>query len=110
MFAHGRIRKPSLEVKPTTVVTLTSPPVTVTFWPITLNFKPGLDNVNMNQHVRYLGQRLFIMVTRWNRADHYIFILWLFLLLSSLFSSPNLSHRILDVCHTSTHGVALVRI
>jgi len=28
----------------------------------------------------------------------------------SFFSSPNLSHRILDVCHTSTHGVALVRI
>jgi len=27
-----------------------------------------------------------------------------------LFSSPNLSGRGLDVCHTSTHGVALVRI
>jgi len=27
-----------------------------------------------------------------------------------LFSSPNLSRRILDVYHTSTHGVALVRI
>jgi len=26
------------------------------------------------------------------------------------FSSPNRSHRRLDVCHTSTHGVALVRI
>jgi len=26
------------------------------------------------------------------------------------FSSPNLSRRQLDVCHTSTHGVALVRI
>jgi len=26
------------------------------------------------------------------------------------FSSPNLSRRRLDVCHTSTHGVALVRI
>ena len=25
-------------------------------------------------------------------------------------SSPNLSRRRLDVCHTSTHGVALVRI
>ena len=30
--------------------------------------------------------------------------------LSSFFSSPNLSRRRLDVCHTSTHGVALVRI
>jgi len=27
-----------------------------------------------------------------------------------LFSSPNLSRRWLDVCHTSAHGVALVRI
>ena len=27
-----------------------------------------------------------------------------------LFTSPNLSHRRLDVCHTSTHGVALVQI
>jgi len=30
--------------------------------------------------------------------------------LSSYFSSPNLSRRRLDVYHTSTHGVALVRI
>ena len=36
----------------------------------------------------------------------YIFILFLL----SFFSSPNLSGRRLDVCHTSTHGVALVRI
>jgi len=32
------------------------------------------------------------------------------LLLSFLFSSPNLSRRRVDVYHTSTHGVALVRI
>ena len=32
------------------------------------------------------------------------------LLLSSFFSSPNLSCRRLDVCHTSTHGVAIVQI
>ena len=55
------------------------------------------------------------MVALWNRADHYIFMLWfilflLLLLLSFLFSSPNLSRRRLDVCHTYTHGVALVRI
>ena len=30
--------------------------------------------------------------------------------LLSFFSSPNLSGRRSDVCHTSTHGVALVRI
>ena len=47
------------------------------------------------------------MVALWNRADHYIFALWL---LSFLISSPNLSGRRLDVYHTSTHGVALVRI
>jgi len=45
-------------------------------------------------------------------CGHYIFILW-FILLSFfllLFSSPNLSGRRVDVYHTSTHGVALVRI
>ena len=46
------------------------------------------------------------MVALCNRADHYIFALWLLL----FFSSPYLSRRRLDVCHTSTHGVALVRI
>jgi len=34
----------------------------------------------------------------------------LVLSISLLFSSPNLSRRKLDVYHTSTHGVALVRI
>jgi len=49
------------------------------------------------------------MVAVWNRAHHYIFALW-FLLSSPFFCSPNLSRRRLDVCHTSTHGVALVQI
>ena len=53
----------------------------------------------------------FIMVALCNRADHYNFTLWF---LSSIFffffSSPNLGGRRLDVYHTSTHGVALVRI
>jgi len=40
------------------------------------------------------------MVALWNRADHIYFF----------FSSPNLSRRTLDVCHTSTYGVASVRI
>jgi len=48
------------------------------------------------------------MAALWNRAGHYIFALWF--LLSSFFSLPDLSHRRLDVCHTSTHGVALVQI
>jgi len=47
-----------------------------------------------------------------NRAGHYIFALWFLLSSSSffLFSSPSLSRQRLDVYHTSTHGVALVRI
>jgi len=49
------------------------------------------------------------MVALWNRADHYIFALS-FVLSSFFLSSPNLSRRRLDVCYTSTHGVALVRI
>jgi len=44
-----------------------------------------------------------------SRCGHYIFALW-FLLLSFFYISPNLSRRNLDVCHTSVHGVASVRI
>jgi len=48
------------------------------------------------------------MVGLCNRGDHYSFALWF---LSFFFlSSPNLSGRRLDVYHTSTHGVALMRI
>jgi len=56
-----------------------------------------------------LHEKLFmlVMVALRNRADHYIFALWF---LYFFFSSPNLSGRRLDVYHTSTHGVALVRI
>jgi len=52
------------------------------------------------------------MVALWNRADHYIFILWFlsFYRSSSIFfSSPDLSGRTFDVYHTSTHGVAVVK-
>ena len=45
-----------------------------------------------------------------NRADHYILPCDFYLLSSFFFSSPNLGGRRLDVYHTSTHGVALVRI
>jgi len=51
-----------------------------------------------------------VMVALWNRADHYIFTCGFFFLFLLLFSSPILSRRRLDVCHSSTHGVALVRI
>jgi len=51
------------------------------------------------------------MAAQWNRAGHYIFCP----VVSSsifclLFSSPNVNGRRLDVYHTFTHGVALVRI
>ena len=49
------------------------------------------------------------MAALWNRTRHCIFALW-FLSSSSSFSTPNLSLRRLDVYHTSSHGVALVRI
>jgi len=49
------------------------------------------------------------MAALWNRAGHYIFILW-FLSSMFFFSSPDLSGRTMDVYHTSTNGVALVRI
>ena len=56
-------------------------------------------------------QSHLIMVTLRNRAGHYILPCDFYLLLSIyLFSSPNLSGRRLDVYHTSTHCVALVRI
>jgi len=55
---------------------------------------------------------LLFMVALCNRADYYIFIRFLSFSSSSSssFSSPNLSGRKLDVYHTSTYGVALVRI
>ena len=54
----------------------------------------------------------FVMAALFNRAGHYIFALWFLLsiYLSSFFSSPNVSRCRLDVYHTSTHGVALMRI
>jgi len=51
-----------------------------------------------------------VMAALCNRETIYIFMLWFVLSSSSFFSSPNLSRHRLDVCRTSTHGVALVRI
>jgi len=62
-----------------------------------------------NRSGHYIFALWFLMVALCNRADHYIFALW-FLSSSFFLSSPNLSGRRLDVYHTSTHGVALVRI
>ena len=51
----------------------------------------------------------FFMAALRSRRGHYIFALW-FLSFFLLFSSLNLSDRRVDVYHTSTHGVALVRV
>jgi len=54
---------------------------------------------------------VLVMAALCNTASHYIIALWFLLLLSSsFFSSPNLSHRTLDVYRTSTHDIALVHI
>jgi len=45
-----------------------------------------------------------------SRWGHYIFVLWFLSFFLLFCSSPNLNGRTLDVYHTSTHGVALVRI
>jgi len=60
----------------------------------------------------YIGRPLFfiiIMAALWDMAGHYMFALW-FLSSSFIFSSPILNGRRLDVYHTFTHAVALVRI
>jgi len=54
------------------------------------------------------GNNEFIMVALWKIGQTVIFLPCGFFFL--LFSLSNLSCRRLDVCHTSTHGVALVRI
>jgi len=52
---------------------------------------------------------VLIMAALWNRAGHYIFVLWS-LSFFFFYSLPNLSGRRLDVYHTSTHSVAIVQI
>ena len=47
-----------------------------------------------------------VMAALRSRCGHYIFALSF--VLSSFFSSPNLSRRRLNVCHTCIHGLALV--
>jgi len=70
------------------------------------------NKVRRGNHLVCVAHRLaVIMAAPWNRAGHYIFALWfLSSIYLSFFSSPNLNGRRLDVYHTFTHGVALVRI
>ena len=59
--------------------------------------------------VTRLTTLLFMAALR-SRCGHYIFALWFLSSIFFFYSSPNLSGRRLDVYHTSTHDVALVRI
>jgi len=52
----------------------------------------------------------FVMVALCNRETIIFLACYFYLLPIFFFSSPNLSGRKLDVYHTLTHGVALVRI
>jgi len=52
---------------------------------------------------------LLLLWSPYVTVGHYIFAQW-FLRSSFFFSLPNLSGRRLNVYHTSTHGVALLRI
>ena len=70
------------------------------------NFRRGCHLYSTGRPSRWALAHILVMVALCNTADHYIFALWLL----SFFSSPNLSGRRLDVYHTTTHGVALVRI
>ena len=69
------------------------------------------ENVQSSNVIKCKFITSLVMAALWNRAGHHIFVQWF---LSSffcfVFSSPNLSGRRLDVYHTSTSGVALVRI
>jgi len=60
----------------------------------------------------YLTQRPTLLWSPYGIGQTIIFLPYgfFFFLLSFFFSLPNLSRRRLDACHTSTHGVALVRI
>jgi len=64
------------------------------------------DNTGVG-HKHWVANITFYGRPEWQLRTLF-FALWF--LLSIFFSSPNLSHCILDVCHTCTHGVALVRI
>jgi len=63
--------------------------------------------VNVNQR-SFRCVRLIIMAALRSTCGHYIFALWFLSIF--FYSSPNLSSRRLDVYHTSTHDVVLVRI
>jgi len=77
---------------------------------VNLPVKECLKSVNIGEIMGKIIVACYGRPMEWSRR--YIFSSCGFFLFLSifLFPSPNLSGRTLDVCHTSTHGVALVRI
>ena len=69
-----------------------------------------LQPVEQQHHKRNFIVRSLFMAALRNRCGHYIFALWFLSIVFLFYFSPDLSRRRLDVYHTSTHGVALVRI
>jgi len=65
---------------------------------------------DISQFLPLFVSECVIMVALCNRADHINFHPVVCSFISFFLSLPNLSGRRLDVCHTSTHGVALVQI
>jgi len=55
-------------------------------------------------------RQFLIMAALCNGTGHFIFAMVSSFFLPYLFFLPSLSRRRLGVCHTSTHGVALVQI
>jgi len=73
------------------------------------NFHRGRHLYAAGRPSRWASAHIVVIAALWNRAGHYIFACGFFLL-SSFFPSFTFSSRRLDVYHTSTHGVTLVRI
>jgi len=63
-----------------------------------------LASLTFSSHPKKEGIERLIMATLRSRCGRYILQLWFLL---SFFPSPILSHRRLDVYHTSTHDVAV---
>ena len=70
--------------------------------------RKGTKSAQCNKLLDGSRGEALVMVALWNRADHYIFALWLFLSFF-LFFFPRLISAIGDWM-SAIHGVALVRI
>ena len=70
----------------------------------------SLSNGSLTYYMPRIFMCIIIIMAPYVMGDIIFLSCGFYLLLLSFFSSPNLSHRRLDVCHTLTHGVAIVRI